>query len=70
MKEFYYYQYSDDGGLTWFDGDCALTLMKCVDRCRRSCYKTRVLDHNNEVIAQEKVNRMIQHIETIEKIFK
>ena len=70
MKKFYYYQFSDDGGQTWTDGDGALSLLKCVDRSRQCPYKIRILDQDDVVISKSKIDECLKEIAILEKIFQ
>ena len=69
MKKFYYYQYSDDGE-NWIDGDCALSLLKCVDRSRKCSYKTRILDGDGVVVAKSEIDKRIKELELLERLFE
>ena len=48
--KFYYYEYSDDGGLTWNFGDYRKHLMTIIDVARDNPYKIRIKNENDEVV--------------------
>lgn len=42
MKKIYYYEITDDGGITWTLGKPSFYLLNCVDAARKTCYPFRI----------------------------
>lgn len=69
QKKFYYYEYTDDG-TNWSDGDCAFSLLKCIDRARKCSYRIRVKDECGEIICDKTVRDALATLEKIEKLIE
>ena len=76
MKELYYYEHTDDGGVTWFLGEPSFSLIGCVDKARRFSYPYRVLKvqlndtDEAEFIYREQLKEVELTLEALDKIFK
>ena len=73
MKEIYYYEYSDDGGGTWFYGEPSFSLLKCVDNARKISYRWRIQKasfSDSILVTQEAVDRSLDELLILEKLFQ
>jgi hypothetical protein len=66
--KFYYYEYSDDGGLTWNFGDYRKHLMTIIDVARDNPYKIRIKNENDEVVGEDLIVTTENHLDTFVKI--
>jgi hypothetical protein len=67
QKKFYYYEYTDDGE-SWSDGDCAFSLLKCIDRARKCSYRWRIKNEKGEVVCHIKVADAPKTLEQLERL--
>lgn len=74
MKEIYYYETTDDAGMTWWLGKPSFSLVGCVDKARRSCYPYRItkveLKDKSELVSYDLIEKARQELEILDKIFQ
>ena len=51
--KFYYYEYSDDGGLTWTFGDYRKHLMTILDIVKDNPYKICIKNEKDELVGED-----------------
>ena len=72
MKEVFYYEFSDDGK-DWVFGDCAKSLISCLDKARKCPYRVRVKrarlsDH--VVVGKKRIQESLEELQLLDQIFE
>ena len=74
MKEIYYYETTDDGGITWLLGKPSFSLIGCVDNARQSCYPFRITKTQTESLGEfasyEEIDTALEQLRTFDKLFQ
>lgn len=74
MKEIYYFETTDDAGLTWWLGKPSFSLIDCVDKARRSCYPYRITKTHIEglgaFIPYTEIEEALDKLHILDKIFQ
>lgn len=68
--KFYYYEYSDDGGLTWSFGDYRRHLISIIDITKDNPYRICIRNENNQEVDRELFYEATQQLNCIIKILE
>lgn len=68
--KFYYYEYSDDGGLTWTFGDYRRHLISIIDITKDNPYQICIRNENNQEVDRELFYEAAQQLNNIIKILE
>jgi hypothetical protein len=67
--KFYYYEYSDDGGVTWTTGDYRRYLMPIVELASEQPYRFRICNQDDVVIDLEEIQEATDQIRLMNLVF-
>jgi len=74
MKEIYYYELTDDGGLTWTIGKPAFSLLNCLDMARKCSFPYRItkahLGDHGQFVSFEDMDKALDELNILDKIFQ
>ena len=68
--KFYYYEYSDDGGLTWTVGDYRKHLISIIDITKDNPYQICIRNEKNQEVDRELFYEAAQQLNNIIKILE
>ena len=68
--KFYYYEYSDDGGLTWTVGDYRKHLISIIDITKDNPYQICIRNEKNQKVDRELFYEAAQQLNNIIKILE
>jgi len=67
--KFYYYEYTDDGGVTWTRGDYRRYLMPIVELANAQPYRFRICNQDDAVINLEEIQEATDQIRLMNLVF-
>ena len=68
--KFYYYEYSDDGGVTWTIGDYRRYLMPIVELTSKQSYRFRIYNQDDLEIDPQEIQEASEQIKLMDSIFE
>jgi len=68
--KFYYYEYSDDGGMTWTFGDYRKHLISIIDITKDNPYQVRIRNEKDEDVNWDFLSDAREQLECIRKILE
>lgn len=68
--KFYYYEYSDDGGVTWTIGDYRRYLMPIIELANKQPYRFRIYNQDDLEIDPQEIQEALEQIKLMDSIFE
>jgi hypothetical protein len=68
--KFYYYEYSDDGGVTWTIGDYRRYLMPIIELTNKQPYRFRIYNQDDLEIDPQEIQEALEQIKLMDSIFE
>lgn len=68
--KFYYYEYSDDGGLTWTFGDYRRHLISIIDITKDNPYQICIRNEKNQEVDRELFYEAARKLNSVIKILE
>jgi hypothetical protein len=68
--KFYYYEYSDDGGVTWTIGDYRRYFMEIVKLVRELSYRFRICNQDDVEMDHQEIQEALEQIKLMDSIFE